>query len=127
MGIALWLLEEAKRVAARHGAERVEAVEVRVGELSGVEPSALRFAFEAARAAVPLCEWAVLKVQWVPLRVRCSACGEEGAPAPFSFACGTCANPETAVVAGEELELVAVEIETPTETAAAEGNGAGEG
>lgn len=126
LGIALWMLERASEVARRCGAGRVEAVEARIGELSGVEPSALRFAFEAARAAVPLCECAVLKVQWVPVRVSCPACGVEGAPGPFSFACGACANPETTVVAGEELELVAVEIETLTE-AAATGGAAGEG
>ncbi|MEW6046734.1 MAG: hydrogenase maturation nickel metallochaperone HypA [Bacillota bacterium] len=114
MGIALWLLEQAGRVAAARGAGRVEAVEVRVGDLSGVEPDALQFAFEAAREAFPLCVHARLKVERVPLKVRCPACGHEGPPSPMSFACSGCGSPRTTVVTGEELELVAVEVDAST-------------
>jgi hydrogenase nickel incorporation protein HypA/HybF len=48
LGIAIEIIELARKEAARAGGARVEAVHVSVGEWSGVVKEALLFAWEAA-------------------------------------------------------------------------------
>lgn len=54
LSIALSLVELAAEAAANAGAERVEAVHLRVGALAGVVPEALQFSFAIAARGTPL-------------------------------------------------------------------------
>lgn len=96
---------------------RIEAVHVRVGALSGVVVDALEFAWDVAAAGTP-CEGARLAVERVAGRVLCLDCGTETEVAdPPRFRCGRCGGPAPGVVAGRDLDLVALEIEDASPTA----------
>lgn len=91
LGIAQSLVDLVTReVAGRPGA-RVTAVKVKIGELSGVEPEALRFAFDALKAGTA-CAGAALVVE----------------PVGAAWMGGD-------LVAGTELDLAAIEIAEPAE------------
>lgn len=111
LSIAWEIARIADESAARVGAGRVVRVEVAVGELSGVQPEALAFAWEAACAGWPRCRGALLELRPVGLRVYCRSCRAEGAPRPHSVACARCGSLETRVVCGEELDVVRLEVE----------------
>jgi hydrogenase nickel incorporation protein HypA/HybF len=64
LSIALGLVELASEEAARQGRVRVETLYVRVGALSGVVPSALRFSFDVAAGGTAI-EGAVLEIEEV--------------------------------------------------------------
>jgi len=113
LSIARSVVERAGEVAREHGAARVVAVRVRVGELSGVVAGALLFAFEAARAGT-LAEAARLDVEEVPARARCTSCRAGfSLGSPPSLCCPACARPAADVVSGRELEIAAVELAEP--------------
>lgn len=57
-----------------HGAQRLTLARVRCGALTGVEPGAMRMAFEAATAGTPHAG-ARLELVEEPVRVRCATCG----------------------------------------------------
>jgi hydrogenase nickel incorporation protein HypA/HybF len=105
--------------AVRHGGgRRVAKVEVKVGRLRQVVPSALEFAFGLVAEGTPV-EGAVLEVEHVPARVACRRCGAEEDLEGFPFGCPACGSPEVDVVAGDELSVEALELEDEPEPAAA--------
>lgn len=104
-------------VALRHaGGQRVTRVEVEIGHLRQVVPSALDFAFELVTRESPL-EGAELAVTDVPTRGRCRCCGHDGPLPEFPLACSACRALDVEVTAGEELLVTALEIDDEEEKA----------
>jgi hydrogenase nickel incorporation protein HypA/HybF len=109
LSIATAIVEQADALARADGADVVSAVTVRVGELSGVVPDALDFAFEVACEGTALAG-ARLVVEQITARAYCGPCAEEfevGMP-PF-FWCPRCDHPSQELRCGRELEITAVE------------------
>ena len=101
--VQTWLA--AAREAAR--GRPLAALRVRVGALSGVEPDALAFAFEAAAPD------ARLDVETVPATRQCDACS-----AVFPFpgngpACPACGSSRATWRSGFEIELVSATLAEP--------------
>jgi hydrogenase nickel incorporation protein HypA/HybF len=98
-------------VTERHAAGRpVERVEVKVGHLRQVVPSALEFAFGLLIEGTAL-DGAELAIEEVPARGRCRRCGTETVLSSFPLACGGCGSIEMEMIAGEELLVEALVIE----------------
>lgn len=111
-GIAAEILDIAKREAAQRGAAGITAVTVRVGDLAGVAPEALEFAFEALCAGTNAAG-ARLVIERVPMRARCRVCGRETEPEPdLVLWCAECGTP-LEVLAGQELLVESLEIREP--------------
>ncbi|AYN43043.1 hydrogenase maturation nickel metallochaperone HypA [Streptomyces dangxiongensis] len=109
LSIATAIVEQAGEIARADGAGDVSSVTVRVGELAGVVPDALHFAFEVARDGTALAA-ARLVVERVPAQAWCGECAEEfalGMP-PF-FWCPRCDRPSRELRSGRELEITGVE------------------
>ena len=90
--------------------EKVRTVVVTVGELAGVMPDALRFAFDALKAAAGLYN-AVLRMEQQPVLARCTGCGSEYAPAGFPFICPGCGANTFRIIRGEEVFVKELEVE----------------
>jgi hydrogenase nickel incorporation protein HypA/HybF len=111
LSVALGILDVAAGEAERHGG-RVVAVRLKLGPLSGVVKEALVSAYDLAREGTPL-SGAALVVEEVPLVAWCSACAaNRSPPSVFEMCCPVCGTPTPEVVAGRELEVVALEIES---------------
>jgi hydrogenase nickel incorporation protein HypA/HybF len=111
LSIALSLVEAASDEAARLGIQRVKALHVKVGRLSGVVREALEFSFDLA-AADSAVAGARLAIEDVEVSVLCPLCGEERQLAdPRHFHCPVCGTATGNVLHGRELELFAMEVE----------------
>ncbi len=98
-------------IAREHAkGRRVTKVEVKVGHLRQVVPSALAFSFELVAEGTPLAG-AVLEIEEVAVSTRCRPCGSLSRPEGFPLVCRTCASPDVDVVAGEELYVESLELE----------------
>ena len=103
-------------VAERHAdGRRVYAVDVAVGHLRQVVPSALEFAFELVSRGTNL-DGAELRISEVPAAGRCRQCGGETALAGFPLTCAACNSVDVEVTAGEELRVESLELEEPVTT-----------
>lgn len=110
LSIALSLLDGVNEEAARQGIERVCAIRVRIGALSGIACDALRFSWDLA-AADTLAAGSELKIELVPLVVYCERCRIEQSPPPGSgLVCPRCNAAAPNIVRGRELELIAMEV-----------------
>jgi len=107
----LSIAEAIVAVAERHaGGRRVYGVEVKVGRLRQVVPSALELAFELTTAGTSL-EGAELRIEDVPAGGRCRACGADSILDGFPLACGACGGMDLEITAGEELLVDSLELE----------------
>jgi hydrogenase nickel incorporation protein HypA/HybF len=98
-------------VASRHAAgRRVRRVEVEIGHLRQVVPSALEFAFELSVEGTEL-EGVELAIEHVPAVGRCRACGIQTQLERFPFSCGACGGMDLEITAGEELLVTALELD----------------
>jgi hydrogenase nickel incorporation protein HypA/HybF len=112
----LSIAEAVVEIGVRNAAgRRVHAVELRVGHLRQVVPSALEFAFALVSAGTVL-EGAKLVIEDVPARGRCRACGAETVMEQFPLQCARCEALDLEVVAGEELLVDSLELETELTT-----------
>lgn len=112
ISIAVSVLDAVKAELARHPGSRGLEVGLRVGELSGVEPDALRFSFQALLAGSEL-EGLRVAIEPCPRRYRCPACGWEYAVQGWKLACPECGDGKPQCVGGNELELSYLELEEP--------------
>ena len=109
LGIAQSVLEAAKAEAGKRGAKPVK-VGVRIGELSAIDPDALRFSFEALTAESDL-QGLKLEIESCARRHRCFDCGTEFEIKDFIFDCPQCGATRSECTSGEELDLVYIELE----------------
>lgn len=112
MGIANSILEGvAKELQRRPGVQAIK-VGVRIGQLAGVDPDALNFAFEALTFETDL-EGLKLEVQYVSPRSRCRDCGREFEVHNYELLCPTCGSLTTERISGDEMDFLYLEIEEP--------------
>ncbi|RLA97900.1 MAG: hydrogenase maturation nickel metallochaperone HypA [Deltaproteobacteria bacterium] len=88
----------------------LKSVRVRVGELSGVVPDALLFAFEVCSKGT-VADGAVLHIEEVSARGFCNVCKEEfQLEVPFLI-CPKCGTSDIEVLSGRELEIDNMDVE----------------
>ncbi len=105
------ILVIAEDYARREGATAIQAIGLRVGAMSGVEPQALEFAFEIGREGT-LAQKARLDIELVELRARCEDCQQDFlVDNPFGIAsCPICNTPSSQLILGEELSVRYLEV-----------------
>jgi hydrogenase nickel incorporation protein HypA/HybF len=102
----LSIAEAIVAVAERHaGGRRITRVEVAVGHLRQVVPSALSFAFELLAPGIEL------EIVEVPAEGRCRACGVESRLDGFPLICPACGSLDMDVARGEELRIESLDVE----------------
>ena len=98
-------------IADRHAAGRqVVRVELKVGRLRQVVPSALEFAFQLVAQGTAV-EGAELVMEEVPVAGICRDCGSEGPLGDFPLGCASCGGLDVEVTRGEELLVDSLELE----------------
>jgi hydrogenase nickel incorporation protein HypA/HybF len=107
----LAIAEAVVDIASRHAAGRhVRAIELRIGHLRQVVPSALDYAFEVITAGTEL-DGVRLEIAEVPARGVCRECGVVSTMREFPLQCSRCEGLDLEVVSGEELLVDALELE----------------
>jgi hydrogenase nickel incorporation protein HypA/HybF len=105
------LVDQVEQIALSHGAKSVASVNLRIGPLSGVEPTLLEHAYPYACEGT-LAADSTLVIELAPLRVCCEVCGSETEAQPNWLVCGACGNCHTKLLSGDEMTLMRVELIT---------------
>ncbi|MFQ6008841.1 MAG: hydrogenase maturation nickel metallochaperone HypA [Candidatus Zixiibacteriota bacterium] len=100
------VLDEMKK----RGLSHVNVVGIRVGALSGVEPEALEFCFDALSKDTPLAG-ACLAIENVPITVTCRACGKHLQIEKYLFICPYCNCSDVELDSITELVIAFLQIE----------------
>lgn len=110
LGIAQSILERAMEESAQRNDARVTRIGVRIGELSGVDPEALSFGFEALVKDTAL-EGLILEIDFRRRMQRCTGCCCEFETHMLFSPCPRCSSASTVCISGDELDIVFIELE----------------
>lgn len=106
------MLDVLEESAREHGLKRITRVEVVVGELAGIVPEALEFAFAAlAPLRGTMFAGAELMVERRQAMGRCQACGSDFSMAAGGFRCPSCGDGRAHMYQGDEFLLAAYQGE----------------
>ena len=123
----LSIADSVVQIVSRHArGRRVERVELSIGHLRQVVPSALEFAFELLVAGTCI-EGAELVVRHVPAAGSCRVCGAQSAISEFPLQCSLCGSLDIELTAGEELLVEALELSDDREALPPAGDGQARG
>jgi hydrogenase nickel incorporation protein HypA/HybF len=104
LGIMYHVVERALGVAEENGVSEIEAIVLRVGELSGVIPKYLEACYGAA-ADGTLLESARLEIETVPAEGRCRSCGRVFDVPRNRRVCPRCGCGRYELLSGKELMI----------------------
>ena len=104
LSITQSLLEIVNQEVAKHAISRVTTVKLKVGKLRAIEPTSLTFCFEVLSKDTPV-EGAELLIECVPVRGKCSGCGELFEVDGLLFTCPNCSGHNIKLTSGRELYI----------------------
>jgi len=108
------IMTEAVRMAVESaeaaGAQRITALRLRIGVLSGVVPEAMRFAWDVVRPGTMLAD-ARLEIYPVAAVCWCPTCQKEFESKEFLSECPRCHELSGDLRRGRELQIAALELE----------------
>lgn len=110
MAIAQSILDIALDTAVRHDAKKILVINLQIGQMTGVEPEALRFCYEALSAGTASAG-AQLEIIVIPLAGYCRDCRHEFGIDGFRFVCPDCGSAAVDIVSGRELRVDHLEVE----------------
>lgn len=110
LSIAMAIVDAAVEESNRRGGVRVTQVHLKLGCMAGVVKEALLASYEMA-ADQTVAAGSTLLIEEVPLLAMCPVCREaRSVVSPQQLSCSQCGSPVSEIVAGRELEVVAMEI-----------------
>lgn len=97
------------RHALKNKAEKVNKINLVLGEVSTVMEYPVRFYFDLV-AKDTVAEDAELVFKRTPLMARCGDCGEQFKVVEFDFTCPECGGTDTEVISGREFQVESIEV-----------------
>ena len=110
MSIAEGVLQLIEDAARRDGFTRVRTIWIEIGQLSGVEPEALSFCFDAVTRG-SLAEGAGVEIIHVPGKGHCIECGRDTELQVVYDACTHCGSAPVQVTGGTEMRVKELEVD----------------
>lgn len=104
LSIVMSIIDIAADQVRQHDAERVEKIVLDIGQLSGIEPGALDFAWDSAIRNTVL-ENAERVINYLPARAECSGCGAVFDTAAVFQPCPHCGEVFNTLLQGKELRV----------------------
>lgn len=110
MSLCEGILQILEDNARSQGFKRVITVWLEIGGLSGVEPEAMRFSFDAITRGT-LADQAHLEIIETPGQAWCLQCAKKIQVKQRFDECPECGSYQLQVVAGEEMKIKELEVE----------------
>ncbi len=110
MSIAQSLFSIIEDEMAKNNAAKLMSVRLKIGEMSGVVPEALKTCFEILTEKSDM-KGAVLKMDIEPLVGYCRKCKEEFKVMEYDFSCPECDSTDIDIISGREMNIVEIEVD----------------
>ena len=110
MSVASGIMKVLGKKLSEQGPCKLTALELVLGELSGIDRESLRFALdilldEAGYHGVEV------RFEPEPAVFKCSACGWQGRLEAFTLACPECNGRDLGIISGQDISLERIEID----------------
>lgn len=110
LAITQSILDIAQKAAAEHQVKRVREVRIKLGEYSGVVPECIQYYFDLISKGT-VAEGAALKMERLPIVMRCEQCGWEGRIDKYHIQCPACGGIRLKLLQGREFYVESLEVD----------------
>ena len=110
LAITQSMLDLVLRQAEEAEAEKVEKINLVLGEMTGVVGRCLQFYFDFLSKGTPA-EGAALNFKVIPTTARCRDCAKEFKLGEFDWTCPHCQGNNMEIIGGKELYVESIEVE----------------
>lgn len=111
LSITQHILDTALTTAREHGATRVAAIDVLVGELSGIVDESVGFYFTILSRDTPAAG-AILRFHHEPAELACRTCNSRAAAVPpLPATCPACGSCDLLLQGGRSLSIQSIDID----------------
>ena len=104
------LLKTASEYAEKNNAQKVTALNLLIGDLSGIVDDSVQFYWDMISEET-ICSAAKLNIERQPARFQCQSCQHEFNLDGMLSPCPKCQSIDIKVIAGDEFMLQSIEIE----------------
>ena len=104
LSIALEIITIVEDEIVKRNLDGIAEVNISLGALSGVDPEALSFSFEAETIDTPLAETRLV-IQQIPVKGICRSCKKDFSVDDFIFLCPYCDSVDINITQGNELDI----------------------
>jgi len=94
----------------KHGMEKVLAVNIRVGELTGLVPSGIEYYFDII-AKGTVAQGAKINIKKIPINIECKDCGESFECKKGIYNCINCSSHNIKITGGREFLIDTLEMD----------------
>ena len=109
LGIVFHIIRSVEKVAVENGLEKVSAVVLELGEVSGVVPDYLTDCWKWAAARTELVKGSELRIETLPAITHCDGCGKDYPTVAHGRTCPCCGSGSTWLLTGNEMNIKEIE------------------
>ena len=109
LSIAKNIFEVIDAEMVKCGAKELRSLKIRIGELTAVDPEALKFAFDSCTLNTPM-QGATFIIEEVALTGRCGECTTEFPIIDYGNSCPHCNCASIERLTGTELDIISMEV-----------------
>ena len=110
LSIAQSIIDIVTQESENRNLDRIKAIGVKIGALSGILPDALEFGFDALKKDTDLTD-TILEIEEIPVSGNCKDCMKSFEVKDLIFTCPNCGSGSIELEKGQELDLAYLEIE----------------
>lgn len=110
LAITEGIMGAAVPAAKEAGAKKILEIRLKIGELSGVMPECINEYFNVISKGT-IAEGALIKVEKIPVSIKCPGCGFEGTIDRKKIRCPKCGGIDFKITAGREYFVDSLEVE----------------
>jgi hydrogenase nickel incorporation protein HypA/HybF len=109
LSITQSMLDLVLKQAEEAGADKVERINLVLGEMTGVVGRCVQFYFDFLSQGTPA-EGAALNFKEIPTTAKCQNCGQEFELGEFDWTCPHCQSNNIEIPGGKELYVESIEV-----------------
>ena len=109
LGIVFHIIRSVEKVVVENGLEKVSAVVLELGEVSGVVPDYLTDCWKWAAARTELVKGSELRIETLPAITHCDGCGKDYPTVAHGRTCPCCGSGDTWLLTGNEVNIKEIE------------------
>lgn len=109
LGIVFHVIKSVEQAAVNNELERVSAVVLELGEVSGVVPDYLTDCWKWAAAKSDLVSGSELRIEILPAVTHCDSCGKDYPTVAHGKTCPYCQSGSTWLLTGNEVNIKEIE------------------
>lgn len=110
LAITQSILDIARKAAQEHNVTRVREIRIKLGEYSGVVPQCVQYYFDVISQGT-VAQGAELKMERLPILMRCHQCQWEGQIDKHHIQCPACGSTQLKLLQGREFYVESLEVD----------------